>query len=125
MAILKGAKLALAFLLELCALAALGYWGFHTGRGTLAKGKPLTFLTQGAGKPSDVTFIPFYRLAHERYTIYIKQATPSEWAKTETEMRAKEAAQRELDARTVDQINPGEQQPYPSHRAAGGQRERI
>ena len=37
MAILKGANLALAFLLELCALAALGYWGFHTGRGTLAK----------------------------------------------------------------------------------------
>ena len=37
MAILRGANLALAFLLELCALAALGYWGFHTGRGTLAK----------------------------------------------------------------------------------------
>ena len=37
MAILKGANLALAFLLELCALAALGYWGFHAGRGTLAK----------------------------------------------------------------------------------------
>ena len=37
MAILKGTNLALAFLLELCALAALGYWGFHTGRGTLAK----------------------------------------------------------------------------------------
>jgi quinol-cytochrome oxidoreductase complex cytochrome b subunit len=37
MAILKGANLALAFLLELCALAALGYWGFKVGRGTLAK----------------------------------------------------------------------------------------
>lgn len=35
MAILKYANLALAFLLELCALAALAYWGFNTGSGTL------------------------------------------------------------------------------------------
>jgi hypothetical protein len=31
MIVLKDANLALAFLLELCALAALGYWGFVTG----------------------------------------------------------------------------------------------
>lgn len=34
---LKGANLALAFALELCLLAALGYWGFHVGQGALAK----------------------------------------------------------------------------------------
>lgn len=34
---LKNANLALAFFLELGVLAALGYWGFHTGQGTLAK----------------------------------------------------------------------------------------
>jgi len=28
----QAANLALSFLLELCTLAALGYWGFHTGR---------------------------------------------------------------------------------------------
>ncbi len=33
----KGANLLLRFLLELCALAALGYWGFKTGSGTLMK----------------------------------------------------------------------------------------
>ena len=33
MIVLKYANLALAFLLELCALAALGYWGFVTGGG--------------------------------------------------------------------------------------------
>ncbi|MDQ5851363.1 MAG: YrdB family protein [Chloroflexota bacterium] len=37
MYIIKGANLALRFLLELCMLAALGYWGFTTGRGTLAR----------------------------------------------------------------------------------------
>jgi hypothetical protein len=37
MIVLKYANLALAFLLELCALAALGYWGFVTGGGLPAK----------------------------------------------------------------------------------------
>ena len=35
--LLRGANLALAFLLELCALGAFGYWGFTTGSTTLAK----------------------------------------------------------------------------------------
>jgi hypothetical protein len=34
---LKNANLALAFFLELAVLAALGYWGFHTGQGILAR----------------------------------------------------------------------------------------
>ncbi len=33
----KSANLALRFILELCALAAFGYWGFHTGKSPLAK----------------------------------------------------------------------------------------
>jgi hypothetical protein len=35
--LIKGANLALRFLLELCALVALGYWGFKTGGGLMAK----------------------------------------------------------------------------------------
>jgi len=35
--IIKNANLALAFLLELGVLASLGYWGFQTGQGTIAK----------------------------------------------------------------------------------------
>ena len=34
---IKLANLALRFLLELCALAALGYWGFKTGASPVAK----------------------------------------------------------------------------------------
>jgi hypothetical protein len=34
---IKNANLALAFFLELCVLAALGYWGFQTGQGTIAR----------------------------------------------------------------------------------------
>ena len=41
MIVLKYANLVLAFLLELCALAALGYWGFVTGGG-LPSTPPIT-----------------------------------------------------------------------------------
>jgi len=37
MLFLKSANLALAFLLELCMLAALGDWGFHTGESTMGR----------------------------------------------------------------------------------------
>jgi hypothetical protein len=42
---LHWANLMVAFLLELCALAALGYWGVHTGGG------PLTKTAFGVGAP--------------------------------------------------------------------------
>jgi len=35
--LLQNANLALAFLLELCVLVALGYWGFQSGQGMIAK----------------------------------------------------------------------------------------
>ncbi|CAG7655793.1 YrdB family protein [Paenibacillus allorhizosphaerae] len=37
MEIVKGANLLLRFVLELCALTALGYWGFRTGNGWILK----------------------------------------------------------------------------------------
>ena len=33
-------------------------------------GEPLTFRTDGVGRPNDVTLIPFYRVHHQRYTVY-------------------------------------------------------
>ncbi len=33
-------------------------------------GEPLTFKTEGIGRPRDLTLIPFYRLHHQRYTVY-------------------------------------------------------
>jgi hypothetical protein len=37
MEVIKTANVALRFLLELCVLVALGYWGFRTGQGLFAK----------------------------------------------------------------------------------------
>ena len=45
MELIKGANLALRFLLELCALGALGYWGFNTGNATIAR------IALGVGAP--------------------------------------------------------------------------
>ena len=35
--LIKGANVALRFLLEVCALIALGYWGFKTGSGLIVQ----------------------------------------------------------------------------------------
>jgi uncharacterized protein len=37
-------------------------------------GKPLTFQTVGVGQPHDVTLLPFYQEAHDRYTVYWDQS---------------------------------------------------
>jgi len=37
MLVIKYANLTLRFILELCILAALAYWGFHTGKGPVMK----------------------------------------------------------------------------------------
>src|SRR6516165_9724484 len=44
--IIKNANLALAFFLELGVLAALGFWGFQTGQGTIAR------IALGIGAPA-------------------------------------------------------------------------
>lgn len=41
-----------------------------------AAGQPLTFRTEGAGKPNDVTLVPFYKLFGERYAIYWQLGEP-------------------------------------------------
>lgn len=61
MSILQHLNLGLRFLLELCALWALGYWGFQTGKGNMMKmflgiGAPLiTAITWGVfGSPKAI-----------------------------------------------------------------------
>lgn len=45
-------------------------------------GKPLTFRTVDAGKPNDVTLVPFYRLFGQRYSIYWELAKPPRRGRT-------------------------------------------
>ncbi len=81
-------------------------------------GQPLTFtapgLVQGQGAGT-MRFIPFFRLHDSRYMIYWQQTTSAGLADMRERARAEEAARLELDARTIDQVAPGEQQPESDH----------
>ncbi len=35
-------------------------------------GAPLTFKTEGVGRPSEVTLVPYYKMAHQHYNMYWK-----------------------------------------------------
>jgi hypothetical protein len=51
MALVEAANLAVRFLAELCVLAGLGYWGFHTGTGLFVK------ILLGIGAPLAVALV--------------------------------------------------------------------
>jgi len=83
-------------------------------------GKPLTFrapagVVQGGGVGASTEFIPFFRLHDARYTMYWPQSTPGEYAHLRADNAAKEAERLALDARTIDQVAAGEQQPESDH----------
>ncbi len=91
-------------------------------------GQPLTFSAtglvqqpgqgqaQGSGThDGSVTFIPFYRLHDSRYVIYWPYSTPANLAALRQKTAQSEAARLALDARTIDQVAPGEQQPESDH----------
>lgn len=82
------------------------------------KGKPLTFTAPGlvhGAAGSATEFIPFFRLHDSRYTMYWQHSTPANFERIRAENAANEAERLALDARTVDQVAPGQQQPESDH----------
>jgi hypothetical protein len=84
-------------------------------------GEPLTFRAPGGirGTNEDLVLIPFFRLHDARYVVYWPQATEDEY---EARLAATEQVERDrlaLDAQTIDQVAPGEQQPEVEHGFAG------
>lgn len=65
------------------------------------------------------TLIPFFRLHDSRYQVYWPQLSQSGFKDFVADAKAKAAAEEALSAITVDQINPGEQQPEVEHGFAG------
>lgn len=78
------------------------------------EGRPLTFRTAAIGQPGNmqITLIPFYALHHERYTVYWNLMSEVEY---EAFKARKEVESDRLQARTVDAVQPGEQQPEVEH----------
>jgi len=81
-------------------------------------GKTLTFTASDVlkGKDSDkIEFIPFFRLHDSRYVIYWPYSTPDNLVKLQEATAKREVEKLALDAITVDQVAPGEQQPESDH----------
>ncbi|MDQ2732073.1 MAG: glycoside hydrolase family 127 protein, partial [Armatimonadota bacterium] len=79
------------------------------------EGQSLTFRTTGAGQPNDVTLKPFYSTYYGRYTVYWDTFTPEAWKLHQANYEIAAARRRELEARTVDEVHPGEQQSEHDH----------
>lgn len=82
-------------------------------------GQPLTFTAPGliqGGKGADqLQLIPFFRLHDSRYMLYWGRSTPAQQSLMRAELAKAEEARLALDAITIDQVAPGEQQPESDH----------
>ncbi|USX17342.1 glycoside hydrolase family 127 protein [Oxalobacteraceae bacterium OTU3CAMAD1] len=97
------------------------------GRFKPVSGRPLTFVAPGLVEGKDgkqaTTFVPFFRVHESRYMVYWPYSTAADLAATRAKAAEDEKARLELDARTIDQVAPGEQQPESDHffKAEGGE----
>jgi DUF1680 family protein len=81
-------------------------------------GKSLTFTAPDLVKGKDsgtMEFIPFFRLHDSRYSLYFPYTTPDNLAVVQIATAKKETEHLALDAITIDQVAPGEQQPESDH----------
>jgi hypothetical protein len=86
-----------------------------------APGAPMTFQTGGIGQPRDATLVPFYKVFEQRYTVYWKVYSSAEWEKRKAEIAATEARRKEIERRTVDAVQIGDEQNERSHSFQGEQ----
>lgn len=82
-------------------------------------GQPLTFRTEGIGRPQDVTLVPFYKVHRERYSVYWALMSEQEWKARADEIAIEESRRMAEEARVVDVIRPGEQQSETDHKMQG------
>jgi hypothetical protein len=80
---------------------------------------PLTFETKGLGQPRDVKLSPFYRMHHQRYSVYWQITSAAAYQAEAARRASTEAKRMALEARTVDAVHIGEQQSETDHRMKG------
>jgi DUF1680 family protein len=94
-----------------------------TSRIRPVKGQPLTFtapdLIRGPNDAAGLKLVPFFRLHDTRYTMYWQRSTPSGYAALQERTAQEERERLALNARTIDQVAPGEQQPESDHAFQG------
>jgi DUF1680 family protein len=85
-------------------------------------GKPNTFtgpgdlfLVPGEAKQAGVTLEPFAKLYDRRYETYWDRFTPEQWQAKQEDYKKELARQKEIETRTVDSVNAGEEQAERDH----------
>jgi len=78
--------------------------------------KPLHFMLSKAGQPRDVELYPFYNMHEKRYTIFWDIFSNAEWKSKEDKYEKEKKMLLALEARTIDFVHPGEQQPELDHK---------
>lgn len=82
-------------------------------------GRPLTFKTNGLlGNTSDTTLVlePFYKIHDTRYMMYWMTLNSAQYQTVLDSLASVQKALLELEARTLDKVAPGEQQPEADHK---------
>ncbi|HUD82079.1 MAG TPA: beta-L-arabinofuranosidase domain-containing protein [Candidatus Saccharimonadales bacterium] len=77
------------------------------------------FRIPGEEKAESLTLEPFYKLYRGNYEVYWDQFTPEQWEGREQEYAAETEKRRQMEARTVDSVNPGEEQNERDHNQMG------
>jgi hypothetical protein len=77
------------------------------------------FWIPGEEQPDSLTLEPFYKLYRRNYEVYWDQFTPEQWEGREKEYAAEMEKRRQIELRTVDSINPGEEQNERDHNQQG------
>jgi hypothetical protein len=72
-----------------------------------ATGEPLTFRSEGIGRPDDVVLRPFYSLYDRRHSVYLRVETEAARAAREAREQAARDARRAVEARTIDSVTVG------------------
>lgn len=83
-------------------------------------GNELAFRTEGIGRPEDFTMKPFYRMDYDYYNVYWDVVSAGEWTQREAELTAEKERRKLEEARIVDEIRFGEQQPEIDHKVRTG-----
>ena len=81
-------------------------------------GRPLTFTASEAIRPAqarDLELVPFFRMHDSRYMIYWRSVAPDQYSAVVARIEAEEKDRLALEARTIDRVTPGEQQPEVEH----------
>ena len=81
--------------------------------------QPVTFRTVSSGKPNDVTLYPFYRMHHKRYAVYWDVLNEQQWVEREANYEKERLRLRNLEALTIDFVQPGETKVESEHNLQG------